>query len=64
MKEVIRYLRIAKPFLQFAGEELSNLDENTTGNDDRAAAAIVYVVRVIDAMIKGQTIPDAPDALR
>jgi hypothetical protein len=63
MKNVLKYLRMAKPFLELAAEELENQDENSTGADDRAGAAIRYAADVADALSRKKAIPYPPDAL-
>ena len=63
MKNALKWLRIAKPFLRLAQEELADLDDNDTGTDDVAAAAIGYVVDVTDALTKRQPIPLPPAIL-
>jgi hypothetical protein len=63
MKNVLRYLRMAKPFLELAAEELESQDENASGADDRAGAAIRYAADVADALSRKKAVPYPPDAL-
>lgn len=57
------FTRLA-PYLGAAGNELMNLDEDTTGADDFAGNLLVYVAEVIAAIADGADLPDFPDALK
>lgn len=57
------FTRLA-PYLGAAGNELLNLDEDTSGADDFAGNLLVYVAEVIAAIADGADLPDFPDALK
>jgi len=63
MKNALKYMRMAVPFLHLAAEELAELDENDTGTDDKAAAGIEYAAQIVEAISKGRDIPFPPAAL-
>jgi hypothetical protein len=63
MKKALKYLKMASPFLHLAAEEIADMDENDTGADDKAAAAIDYAATIIERVSKGQDIPLPPAAL-
>lgn len=52
------------PYLGVAGNELVNLDENTTGADDFAGQLLLYAADVIASIDTGADLPSFPDALK
>lgn len=60
MKFAIRFLKRAIPFIRLGAAELEDLDDNTSGNDDRIARAVNYGGDVIEAVIDQQPIPFPP----
>jgi hypothetical protein len=63
MKNVLRWLKLALPFVHLAADELENIDDNETGTDDKSAVAIHYAADIIEAISKKKAIPYPPDAL-
>jgi hypothetical protein len=57
MKNALRWLKRALPFLRLGAVELSDLDENSTGTDDQVARWIEYIADVLEAIVRGQPIP-------
>ena len=62
-KNAIDYLKMAKPFMRLGAEVLADLDDNDTGSDDVAAAAINYSCDVVDAVTRSKAIPPVPEEL-
>ncbi len=52
------------PYLGVAGNELVNLDENTSGADDFAGQLLLYAADVIASIDDGSDLPAFPDALK
>lgn len=63
MKTALKYLKMATPFLHLAADEIADIDDNETGADDKAAAAINYAATIIERVSKEQDIPLPPAIL-
>ena len=57
-------VRMALPLLLQAGEEKQAEDENTTGKDDAIGISLVYVSKLLAALVNNKELPKAPPVLR
>lgn len=62
-KKIIPFIRMGAGALEMASIELAGLDENETGNDDKAAMALHYCSQLAMALANGQNIPLPPAEL-
>lgn len=60
MKNLLRYLKIAQPFVHFAIESAGMMAGEKA---KKTIAAIKYADKILDAVINNTEIPDAPKEL-
>lgn len=52
------------PMLEAAGQAKIAEDENDTGKDDAIGQSMLYVVKLVKAIVLNNPLPKAPDVLR
>ena len=57
-------IMIALPMLRMAGEAKKAEDTNDTGTDDLIGVSLVYAADLLDAILRGKSVPKAPEALK
>jgi hypothetical protein len=59
------FVKMAIPMIENAGETYIGKDENSTGRDDLIGQSLIYVAKLLNAIISDKaTLPKAPEALR
>lgn len=58
------FVRMAIPFLEAAGEEFIARDDNAHGKDDMIGQSLVYVAKLLRAILNDTPLPKAPDILK
>lgn len=62
-KNAAKYLRMSRPFIEMAAEEVGAIDENDTGTDDVLADILRYSSAAIGAALDGKPMPALPASL-
>jgi hypothetical protein len=52
------------PMIELAGEDYIGQDENETGKDDAIGQSLVYVAKLLKAILTGKDLPKAPEVLK
>lgn len=62
-KNVARPLRMSRPFIEMAAEEVGAIDDNDTGTDDLLADILRFSSSAIGAALDGKPLPALPTSL-
>jgi hypothetical protein len=58
------FVRMAIPMIENAGETYIDKDENSSGKDDMIGQSLVYVSKLLTAIISDKELPKAPKVLQ
>lgn len=58
------FVKMAIPMIENAGEMYIGKDDNDTGRDDLIGQSLVYVAKLLNAIINDKELPKAPAALK
>lgn len=62
-KNAAKYLRMSRPFIELAAEEVGAIDDNDTGTDDVLADILRFSSSAIGAALDGKPMPALPASL-
>lgn len=57
------FVNMAIPFIDAAGNDYINKDADDAGKDDMIGQSLVYVAKLLKAIVTDKPLPKAPDAL-